>query len=103
MRRTVVQERRQRKRFGVRAKVLASWVAATGGPRSSQARCSDISQIGIRLETDQAIPPRTVVHLESAELHMAGAAVVRHCSPKGPRFEVGLEFAAGLEWRAPHT
>jgi len=95
------KEKRARTRFLAQAKVRVTWANEQGSSAWQMARCVDISKTGMRLDAETPVPVRTVVRFESAELKFAGTGVVRHCTRKGLRIQIGVEFASGIEWVAP--
>jgi hypothetical protein len=72
------------------------WSSEGGQSRSEEMKCLDASPTGMRLTSPKPIPLRTLVKLQSSQHKLIGMATVRHCSPKGLNFIVGLEFAGGM-------
>ncbi len=68
------------------------WQLADGASRSIEARGIDISRSGIRVSTSLSVPVDTVVFIQSHGDTLAGYSVVRHCTPHGERFAIGLAF-----------
>ena len=54
------------------------------------------SPTGTCIEIDRRINHGLIVQIESHDLKFAGLATVRHCSPKGMGFRLGLQFPG---WR----
>ena len=96
-----IKEMRVQSRFPVQAKVKLTWSNEQGGSAWQVARRADISKTGMRLDAESPIAVRTIVRFESAELKLAGTGVVSHCTRKGLRIQIGVEFSSGIEWIAP--
>jgi curved DNA-binding protein len=69
-----------------------TWKDTAGLTHSAQARCVDISASGMALDCTAAITPNTAVYVQGQDGYPTGYAVVRHCTPAGARFTIGLEF-----------
>ena len=82
-------------------KIRVNWRDPNGFSYQVNARIVDICRLGARLELEKNIEPMTLVHVQSQDLHLAGVAVIRHCSRKGLAWVAGLQFAGGLEWFRP--
>lgn len=55
------------------------------------ARAVDISRFGLLVETERAIAPGTVVSVQTNAAPI-GRACVRHCTPKGTKYRIGLHL-----------
>jgi len=62
------------------------------GNQILRARALDVSRFGILVETERAITPGTVVSVQSSST-MLGRACVRHCTPKGMKYRIGLRMS----------
>lgn len=85
-------------RFARPGKVRVNWRDGSGCSFQANARCLDISRLGVKVELDRAIEPMTLVNVQSPDFRIAGVAMVRHCNRKGLNWVAGLQFAGGLEW-----
>ncbi|MDZ4799114.1 MAG: PilZ domain-containing protein [Bryobacteraceae bacterium] len=73
--------------------VSISWEASLGGaPMFARAKTVDISTTGMQIELPTQIPVNAAVNVRCDELRISGRGMVRHCTRKGPRFRVGVEF-----------
>lgn len=71
--------------------VKLTWEEA-GYPRLARATGCDLSDTGMSCRVLSPIPERTQVRIEGAGFASPRYAVVRHCTQKGARFLLGLEF-----------
>jgi hypothetical protein len=55
------------------------------------ARAIDISGFGMLVEAERAITPGTVISVQMNSM-MLGRACVRHCTPKGMKYRIGLHM-----------
>lgn len=76
--------------------IRISWSGADGIPRYVLGKCLDVSESGLRLESPEAIPARTVISLSAERLKLSGSASVRHVDRRGARYILGLELNATL-------
>ncbi|MBI4890726.1 MAG: PilZ domain-containing protein [Acidobacteria bacterium] len=100
MRDVTAKEKRVKERFPRNAKVKVAWPSPSGVPIWQSGRCVDVSESGMLLRADKAIPSHTLVRVESVDLNLFGPATVRHCTRAGLDFRIGLEFSGGLKWKA---
>ncbi|HSB14513.1 MAG TPA: PilZ domain-containing protein [Bryobacteraceae bacterium] len=70
-----------------------SWRSSLGSPRREQGRCVDMSAGGLRMELQDPILVGTPVSFHLLQTKRAGTAFVRHCTPDGSKFYIGVEFA----------
>ncbi len=79
--------------------VTVLWRDPRGYEKFANAKAVDICGMGLRLQMPEALPWKTYVMLRASKLGLLGQASVRHCSRAGAsRFDVGVEFTAGLRW-----
>ncbi|HUJ24021.1 MAG TPA: DnaJ domain-containing protein [Bryobacteraceae bacterium] len=71
-----------------------SWEDAQGSKRVLIVHAIDLSNSGIRVESSEPLPPHTNVFVRAERYGITGSTVVRHCSRRGAKYVVGLEFAA---------
>jgi len=62
------------------------------GQRSILARGINMSKSGALVELPEPLSVGTVVYIKTNALGLMGTATVRHCTPKGAKFRIGLHF-----------
>ena len=77
-------------RLSVQRQVRLCW-RASEGERILQARAIDISRFGLLVEAEKAIPAGTLVSVQTSAA-VIGKACVRHCTPKGAKYRIGLHM-----------
>jgi len=80
--------KRLHERLAVQSQVHLSWQDREG-TRVLQARAIDISRFGLLVEAEKAIAPGTLVSVQT-KATLIGKACVRHCTPKGMKYRIGL-------------
>jgi hypothetical protein len=55
------------------------------------ARAVDMSKFGLRVEAERALEPGTVVCVETNSA-ILGSACVRHCTPNGLKYRIGMHM-----------
>jgi hypothetical protein len=63
-----------------------------GAQWSIPARSINMSKSGALVEAETAIELNSVVYVKATELGLMGGATVRHCTPRGAKFRIGLYF-----------
>lgn len=96
---TAVKERRGRTRREVAGRVRILW-QEDGMQRQAMGDIRDISERGLSCWMTQRLPSCTEIRLECAAQHLHGDAYVRHCTNKGARYLVGVEFRGSMIWRS---
>jgi PilZ domain len=76
--------------------VRISWQESDGPPSYIQGKCLDVSKGGLRVESPQPIPARTLISLRAERLSLSGSATVRHAQRRGAKYILGLELNAAL-------
>jgi hypothetical protein len=66
------------------------WEEAKGVKRRIRAHGIDRSKFGILVEAERPIATGTIIAVEGANFVMLGRAAVRHCTPKGMNYRIGL-------------
>jgi hypothetical protein len=56
----------------------------------------DATRKGVGVQSPEALPAGTLVFLRMTSLGLMGFAHVRHCSPRGNGYLLGLQFREGL-------
>ena|SRR5579862_453154 len=87
-----MKDARQACRIPYHAPIKISWTS-NGEPKTAKATCVGISLGGLTLEAPEPLPIGTSVYLEIDEVHLSGSASVRHSTPRGQQFLVGLELS----------
>lgn len=62
------------------------------GQRCIVGRGINMSNSGALVETTEPIRPKTLVYVKADGLGLMGSATVRHCTPNGSKFRIGLHF-----------
>jgi len=73
--------------------VRLSWTNAKGDSCYVQAKCIDYSAGGLRVESAESIPLRTVVSLRADHLSIVGSASVKHIERRSGKAILGLAFS----------
>ena len=82
---------RLHERLSVNSQLHLSWEQGRrGAQRSVRARAIDVSKFGVLVEAESPIPSGTIVCVQSSTFTMIGRASVRHCTPKGLSYKIGL-------------
>lgn len=82
---------RLHERLSVNTQLHLSWQPdGRGAQRSVRARALDVSKFGMLVEAESSIPSGTIVSVQSSNFTMIGRASVRHCTPKGLSYKIGL-------------
>jgi hypothetical protein len=85
-----VAGKRLHARSSIERKVRLCWIDGQGN-RVLDARTIDISRFGMLVETEKAIPSGTLVSVHT-NATLIGRACVRHCTPKGSKYRIGLHM-----------
>lgn len=92
---------RRHDRIVASAAIRVAWQDRLGRDKYATVHTFDISAGGLRLELPEPVEPRSVLTIQSQELHLHGSGAVRYCRRAFGRYVVGLEFVAGLKWKPP--
>lgn len=76
--------------------VVISWQDANGETKYAQAKCLDISEGGLRIETPGSVSVRTYLSLRADRIKLAGSATVKHVVRNGSKYTLGLELSQAL-------
>lgn len=80
--------------------VTVLWRGPGGDDRFANAKAKDICESGMRLQLPEALPRQAYLMLRATKLGLSGHASVRYCTRiGGSKFDVGVEFTAGLRWK----
>jgi hypothetical protein len=83
-------EKRLQQRVAINCQLNLCWQDPDGN-RVLRVRAIDISKFGILVEAERAIRPGTAVSVQTVSM-VLGTACVRHCTPKGLKFRIGLRL-----------
>jgi hypothetical protein len=88
---TDTDAQRLHERLALNSQLHLSWEQGRrGAQRSVRARAIDVSKFGVLVEAESPIPSGTIVCVQSSNFTMIGRASVRHCTPKGLSYKIGL-------------
>ena len=62
------------------------------GQRCIVGRGINMTTSGALVEAAEPIRPKTLVYVKANGLGLMGSATVRHCTPSGSKFRIGLHF-----------
>lgn len=93
------QSLRRHDREASSEEILLGWTDSQGHLHQVRGKCLDISEFGLQIESMEPVAVRTYVLVKSRKLGIDGSASVRHCTRKGIRYRLGLEFSGGLRYR----
>jgi hypothetical protein len=86
------KRRKQRQLFDCALEM--SWKDGLGASHTIAARAIDVSNSGIRVESSEPIEMHTEVYVRAERYGLTGSTMVRHCSQRGSKYVLGLEFNA---------
>jgi curved DNA-binding protein len=69
-----------------------SWQVEDGIARAAQAHGVDLSRSGVGIRVASPVRPGVTVYVQDPENHLSGYSVVRHCTPRGDGYFIGLEL-----------
>ncbi len=82
---------RLHERLSVNSQLHLSWQQdGRGAQRNIRARAIDVSKFGVLVEAESSIPSGTIVCVQSSNFTMIGRGSVRHCTPRGLNYKIGL-------------
>ncbi len=76
-----------------------TWKDQDGLMCSAEGRGVDVSKSGIGIESLREFRPGATVHVETQDSTVKGDCVVRHCTRRGIKFHIGLEFSDEMKTR----
>ncbi len=90
------RERRRTERlpYGSRLRICSE--DGSGNTVFGHAQCVDVSEGGLRIETQASVPVGTYVSLRSDQLNFGGSARVKRVVRKGSKYCLGLELSEPL-------
>ncbi len=82
--------KRLHERLAINCQVHLCWKDGLSN-RVLQAQALDVSTFGMLVEAERGIPPGTFITVQTTST-ILGRACVRHCTPKGLKFRIGLHM-----------
>ncbi len=76
--------------------VRISWQDPGGMARYAMAKCLDVSEGGLRIQSIDPVPARTIILLNDERLKISGSATVKHVVRRGSKYLLGVELNAAL-------
>ena len=80
-------------------RVRLCWTDDRGETCVIYGRSLDISEVGLSVRTDMAVPTQGYVSFRLEKVNFEGTASVRHVKRNGLKHIIGLDFCGGLKWR----
>jgi len=81
------------------APIYLTWKDRSGADRFTRGKVVDLSENGIRVETEHAVEKQAYVVLHAEKIGLHGSASVRSCTRRGAGYVIGLEFSGGMTWK----
>jgi hypothetical protein len=78
-----------------------AWTGPDGRPHAAEVKAVDVSSTGMRVECAEGIQPGVTLFVQSKDSGFAGHTIVRHCTPFGESFRIGLEYCSDAKRTAP--
>ncbi|HXI42365.1 MAG TPA: PilZ domain-containing protein [Bryobacteraceae bacterium] len=82
--------KRLHERLAINCQVHLCWQDGQTN-RVLHAQALDVSTFGMLVEAERAIPPGTFIQVQTTST-ILGRACVRHCTPKGMKYRIGLHM-----------
>jgi DnaJ-domain-containing protein 1 len=89
------QNKRQHYRVPVDYEVVFYWEDALGHVQLTRPQARDVSDTGMRVESEVSIESGTQVCVDTPHGGSALEAVVRYCVPENAYFRIGVQFSSG--------
>jgi curved DNA-binding protein CbpA len=74
-----------------------TWSGIDGKTYSTEAAGVDVSSSGVGIESSTELKPGSIVYVEARDGSLQGECEVVHCTGRGARFHIGLEFREHTE------
>jgi hypothetical protein len=87
-----MEEARWESRTSKNGSYCLTWKGRDGLTYSTEGAGLDISDSGVGIECPNQLQPGAVVYIQSKDSAVGGECVVVHCTRRGQKFHVGLEF-----------
>src|SRR5689334_2627440 len=98
--RRLVAENRYGQRKPADTLVAVSWRDGRGRITHARARCLEISDVGARIAYGEPIVLPAILQMRSEADGRIWNGRIRHCTPKGTQYEIGIEFCDRAEIQA---
>jgi hypothetical protein len=80
-------------------RAVISWEDTHGRAKFAPAKCLDVSEAGMRIETTEPIPVYANIWLRADQINLVGSATVKHIARHGSKYILGLEMSQPLRDR----
>ncbi len=87
-----MNDKRRKQRQLFECVIEICWHDAQGTSHTLSGVAIDLSNSGLRVEASEQIELHTEVYVRAERYGLSGSTLVRHCSRRGPKFVLGLEF-----------
>ena len=87
------KENRQYRRVPYSGPARISWEDERGLTRFAHAKCIDVSEEGLRIETSEVIPVRSQISLRADRINLSGSATVRNIRGRGSKYILGVNLS----------
>src|SRR5258708_29965123 len=77
-----------------------AWRDGRGRITQARGRCLDISESGARIAYSERIELPAVMQIRTDHYAVLRTGRVRHCTPHGSQYEIGIEFCDPAELKA---
>jgi hypothetical protein len=84
------EKRRLHSRIPANARLQLQWHDVRAGQRQMPARAVNASKVGALVEVERPIPTGTILVIYTTQGLVVGRGNVRHCTPKGMNYLIGL-------------
>jgi hypothetical protein len=88
----IMNDKRRKQRQLFDCVLDVSWHDSQGAGHTVNARAIDLSNSGVRVESYEPIEEGTEVYVRAERYGLSGSTLVRHCSRRGTKYILGLEF-----------
>ena len=87
---------RRSPRVPLHDRVQLSWTGDDGNSYYANGTTTDVSEKGLRLESPNPVPERSMVAFRLSKHALHGSGSVRSCHRSGLNYAIGIEFSGGL-------
>ena len=84
---------RRYNRIAFSTPIRIAWQDESGVDQFARGTCLDVSESGLRVETSDPIPARSVIIFRAEGLDLSGSATVRYSSRRGLKVILGVELS----------
>lgn len=90
---------RRHQRIPCTPSILLTWTDTHGFDRYARGQCRDVSEVGLRVDTVDKIPPQSYVNLRIEKWDLTTSARVRYSRRAGTGNIIGLELTQKVRQR----